>query len=196
MRKKLAAVTLTIALCGSATAAQSTYTIDTTHSSVGFRVRHLVTKVSGQFNEFDGTIVADFQNLDASSVEFVIKTASIDTGNEERDGHLRSPDFFDAETYPEITFTSTKITKKDDATYVVTGNLTIRGVTRNVVLDVDYLGEVQALGGTRAGYEISTTIDRREFGVSWNRVLDQGGVVLGDDVEVMIDLEVVRQPTE
>jgi polyisoprenoid-binding protein YceI len=196
MRKKLAAVTLAIALCGSATAAQSTYTIDTTHSSVGFRVRHLVTKVSGQFNEFDGTIVADFQNLDASSVEFVIKTASIDTGNEERDGHLRSPDFFDAETYPEITFTSTKITKKDDATYVVTGNLTIRGVTRNVVLDVDYLGEVQALGGTRAGYEISTTIDRREFGVSWNRVLDQGGVVLGDDVEVMIDLEVVRQPTE
>ena len=196
MRKTLALIFLTILLGAGTAAAQATYSIDTAHSSVGFKVRHLVARVSGSFTEFDGSITADFNNLDASSVEFVIKTASINTNNEKRDGHLRSPDFFDAEQYPEISFKSSKITKKDNDTFVVAGILTMRDVNQPVVLNVDYLGEMQAMGGTRAGYEISTTIDRQDFGVSWNRALDQGGLVLGDDVEVTINLEVVKQEAE
>jgi len=193
MRKTLTLIALWALLAAVPAAAQGTYSIDTAHSNVGFKIRHLVARVSGEFTEFDGTIVTDFRNLDASSVEFTITTASIDTDNEKRDGHLRSADFFDAENYPEITFKSSKITKKDDDTYVVAGILNIRGVAQPVILNVDYLGEMQAMGGTRAGYEVSTTINRQDFGVSWNRTLDQGGVLLGDDVEVTINLEVVKQ---
>jgi polyisoprenoid-binding protein YceI len=193
MRKTLPLIALGALLAAVPAAAQGTYSIDTAHSNVGFKIRHLVARVSGEFTEFDGTIVTDFRNLDASSVEFTITTASIDTDNEKRDGHLRSADFFDAENYPEITFKSSKITKKDDDTYVVAGILNIRGVAQPVILNVDYLGEMQAMGGTRAGYEVSTTINRQDFGVSWNRTLDQGGVVLGDEVEVTINLEVVKQ---
>ncbi len=196
MRKTLALIALVALLGAVPAAAQGTYSIDTVHSNVGFKVRHLVAKVSGSFSEFDGTITADFENLDASSVEFTIKTASIDTDNEKRDGHLRSADFFDVEKYPEITFRSSKITMKDSDTYVVAGILNMRGVANPVVLNVDFLGEMQAMGGTRAGYEISTTINRQDFGVSWNRTLDQGGVVLGDDVEVTINLEVVKEEAE
>jgi len=193
MRKTLTLIALWALLAAVPAAAQGTYSIDTAHSNVGFKIRHLVARVSGEFTEFDGTIVTDFRNLDASSVEFTITTASIDTDNEKRDGHLRSADFFDAENYPEITFKSSKITKKDDDTYVVAGILNMRGVAQPVILNVDFLGEMQAMGGTRAGYEVSTTINRQDFGVSWNRTLDQGGVLLGDDVEVTINLEVVKQ---
>lgn len=196
MRKTLSVITLVFLLGAGSAAALDTYSIDTAHSNVGFKIRHLVARVTGSFAEFDGTIKADFENLDASSVEFVIKTASIDTGNEKRDGHLRSADFFDAEKHPEITFKSSKITKKDKDSYVVTGILNMRGIAQPVILDVDYLGEMNAMGGTRAGFEISTTINRQDFEVSWNRTLDQGGVVLGDDVEVTINLEVVKQEAQ
>ena len=196
MRKTLTLIALGALLAAVPAAAQGTYSIDTAHSNVGFKIRHLVARVSGEFTEFDGTIVTDFRNLDASSVEFTITTASIDTDNEKRDGHLRSADFFDAENYPEITFKSSKITKKDDDTYVVAGILNIRGVAQPVILNVDYLGEMQAMGGIRAGYEVSTILNRQDFGVSWNRTLDQGGVLLGDDVEVTINLEVVKQEAE
>jgi len=196
MRKTLTLIALMVLIGAGSAAAQGTYSIDTAHSNVGFKIRHLVARVSGSFTEFDGTITADFQNLDASSVEFTIKAASIDTGNEKRDGHLRSADFFDVENHPEITFKSSKITKKDRDTYVVAGTLSMHGVSKPVVLNVDYLGEVEAMGGTRAGYEITTTIDRQDYGVSWNRLLDTGGLVLGDTVEVMINLEVVKQETD
>lgn len=196
MRKSMTIFSLAILLSAGAAAAQSTYSIDTAHSNVGFKIRHLVAKVSGSFNEFDGKITADFENLDNSSVEFMIKTASIDTANEKRDGHLRSPDFFDAENHPEITFKSSKITRKDKDSFEVAGILNMRGVNQPVVLNVDYLGEMQAMGGTRAGYEISTTINRQDFDVSWNKALDQGGVVLGDDVEILINLAAVKQEGE
>ena len=196
MRKTLTIFGLALLLSAGVASAQSTYSIDTAHSNVGFKNRHLVAKVSGSFNEFDGTIKTDFENLDNSSVEFVIKTASIDTANEKRDGHLRSPDFFDADNHPEITFKSSKITRKDEDTFEVAGILNMRGVNQPVVLNVEYLGEMQAMGGTRAGYEISTTINRQDFDVSWNRALDQGGVVLGDDVEVLINLAAVKQEGE
>jgi polyisoprenoid-binding protein YceI len=173
--------------------AQEIYTIDPNHSNVAFKVRHLVSKVGGEFTEFDGTITADFSNLDVSGVQFSIQAASLDTRNEDRDNHLRSADFFDVEKYPEITFTSTKVTKIDNDSYAVAGILSMHGVSKSITLTVDYLGEMTAMGGTRAGYELSTTLDRKDFGVSWNRALDTGGFILGDEVGVNINLEVVKQ---
>ena len=186
----LAALILCVGI--GAAQAQGTYSIDTIHSFVGFKVRHLVSKTSGEFTDFSGTIVADFNNLDGSSVEFTIDAASIDTRDAERDGHLRSPDFFDVEKYPEITFSSSKITMVNDTTFAVAGTLTMRGVAREITLMVDFLGEMTAMGNTRAGYELTTTINRRDYGVSWNRALDAGGFVLGNDVEINIALELIK----
>jgi polyisoprenoid-binding protein YceI len=195
--RKTSMLTVLVLLLGFGTvAAQGTYTIDTVHSNVGFKVRHLVSKTAGEFNDFDGTIVADFENLDASSVEFTIQASSIDTKNEKRDGHLRSADFFDVEKYPEITFKSSKITKIDDDSFAVEGTLTMHGVSKDIVLAVDFLGEMTAMGGTRAGYELTTTLNRKDYGVSWNRALEAGGFVLGDDVEIEINLEVIKQEAE
>ena len=175
-------------------AAAGTYTIDPVHSDVSFKVRHLVSKVSGQFTEFDGSIVADFEKLDASSVEFTITAASIDTKNEDRDKHLRSEDFFDVETYPEITFTSSKITKSGNQTFAVTGTLTMHGVSKTVTLPVTFLGEVQGPGGGYvAGFEIETTIDRKDYGIIWNRALDAGGMILGDEIQITINLETKKE---
>jgi polyisoprenoid-binding protein YceI len=193
MRKAFTFATLILALGLGTAVAQGVYTVDAVHSSVGFKVRHLVSRVAGSFTDFEGAITADFANLDASSVELVIKADSIDTNNEKRDGHLRSSDFFDTEKYPEITFKSTKITRVDDQSFAVAGTLTMHGVSKEITLVVHYLGEMAAMGGVRAGYELSTTINRRDFGVSWNRALDAGGWVLGDDVEINISLEVVKQ---
>jgi len=196
MRKTAILTALVLVLSFGTVAAQGTYDIDTVHSNIGFKVRHLVSKVSGEFTEFDGTIVADFGNLDASSVEFTIQASSIDTRNEKRDGHLRSVDFFDVEKYPEITFKSSKITKIDDDRYAVAGVLTMHGVSKEITLTVDFLGEMTAMGGTRAGYELTTTLNRKDFDISWNRALDAGGFVLGDDVEISINLELIKQEAE
>jgi len=196
MKKTAALTTLAMVLGCSAVSAQNVYTIDPVHSNVNFKVRHLISKTGGEFNSFSGTITADFQNLDASSVDFVIDSTSIDTRNEKRDTHLRSPDFFDVEAYPEITFKSSKITKIQGTTYAVTGTLTMHGVSKDITLAVEYLGEMEAMGGTRAGYQLSTTLNRKDFGIVWNSALDNGGLVLGDDVEVEINLEVVKQKEE
>jgi len=177
---------------GVGTSADS-YTIDPVHSRVSFKIRHLVARTGGEFTSFSGTITQDFNDLDRSSVELHIEAKSIDTRDKDRDDHLRSAEFFDVEKYPEITFISTKITKVDNGTYAVAGNLTMHGVSRQVTLTVDYLGEAEdPWGGTRAGYELSTTVDRKDYGISWNKVLDNGGLILGDDVEISIDLEVVK----
>jgi len=188
--KRATIVLSLILLTATGIAHADTYTIDQAHSNVFFKVRHLVSKTSGQFTDFDGTIVANFMNLDASSVEFTIKAASIDTENEDRDKHLRSEDFFDTETYPEITFVSTKITKSDENTFAVTGTLTMHGVSKNVTLPVVFLGEAASpWGGKVAGWEISTTLDRKNYGIVWNKALDAGGMILGDEVEITINLE-------
>ena len=186
---------LVAALLGSAvTAGAGTYTIDQAHSDVSFKVRHLVSKTSGQFTEFSGTIVADFSNLDASSVVFTIVAASIDTQNEDRDKHLRSEDFFDVATYPEITFTSSKITKSGDNTFAVTGTLSMHGVSKTVTLPVTFLGEgPNPWGGTVAGFELETTIDRKDYGIVWNKALDAGGMILGDEVTISINLETKKE---
>ena len=181
-----------LALAGPASAADS-WAIDKAHSDVTFTVRHLISKVTGRFGSFDATITTDFENMDGSSVKFTIDASSIDTANGDRDKHLRSADFFDVEKFPEITFQSSKITKIDGDSYAVVGSLTMHGVSKEITLTVDFLGEMTAMGGTRAGYELTTTLNRKDFEVSWNRALDAGGFVLGDDVEINIDLEVIKQ---
>jgi len=167
--------------------------IDATHSELTFRIRHLVSRVRGQFNTWSGTIVADPTNLATGSVSVDIQTASIDTNNERRDTHLRSADFFDAENHPAITFRSTRVVAQGRE-IAVHGNLTIRGVTRPVVLEGQMLEVGGAAGRRRIGFEAETTINRMDYGVAWNRAAEGGGVVLGDEVTISIAIEAVEQP--
>ena len=192
-----------------AQAAPETYEIDQSHSYVGFRIRHLVGKVSGQFNKFAGTVVYDVADPAASSVEVTIDPASIDTNDAKRDGHLRSPDFFDVATYPEMRFKSRAV-KIDGAKLSVEGDLTMHGVTKQVTLSGEVGGIVQGPDGAkRAGFTVATTINREDFGVQWNKTFDQahppkasttksyeGGTLLGDDVEVEIAIEAVLKTEE
>jgi polyisoprenoid-binding protein YceI len=174
--------------------AADTYNVDKSHSEVVFQVRHLVNKVSGRFREFSGTIHADPAKPELSSVEFTIKTASIDTANEARDKDLRSPNFFDVEKLPEITFKSSKIGATGKDHYNVSGTLTLHGVSKEMVLPVTFLGFIKdPWGNERAGFETAITLNRKDFGIVWNKVLDNGGTLLGDEVNVSINLETVKQ---
>lgn len=170
-----------------------TYAVDKTHSDVSFQVRHLVTKVRGRFADFDAEIRVVPANPQDSSVRFTIRAASIDTDLPDRDQHLRSADFFDAEKYPEITFVSSRIQPIGEDRYGVTGLLTLHGVTRELTLPVTFLGfAVDPWGNDKAGFETEVVLNRKDFGMIWNAALDNGGVVLGDKVTVSIALEVVR----
>jgi polyisoprenoid-binding protein YceI len=174
--------------------AASTYTVDPAHSEVSFQIRHLVTKVRGTFAKFDGTIVKDDADASASSVEFAIETGSIDTGIADRDNHLRSPDFFDAAKHPSITFKSTKVEKVSDTEYRVTGPLSIHGVSKVVTLPVTFDGEVKdPWGNVKGGFSTSTRLNRKDFGITWNKALDTGALLLGEDVDVTINLEVQKK---
>ncbi|HEX2206831.1 MAG TPA: YceI family protein [Longimicrobium sp.] len=164
-----------------------------THSELTFRIRHLVSRVNGTFNTWSGTIVADPANLGGGSVSVDIQTASIDTNNERRDTHLRSADFFDAENHPAITFRSTRVVARGNELQVH-GNLTIRGVTRPVVLEGRMLEVGGAPGRRRIGFEAETRINRMDYGVSWNRAAEGGGAVLGDEVTISIAIAAVEQP--
>jgi polyisoprenoid-binding protein YceI len=169
--------------------------IDRTHSELTFRIRHMVSRVNGAFNDWSGTVHADPANLAGGRVEVDIRTASIDTRNERRDNHLRSDDFFDAENHPAITFRSTRV-EADGGDLRVHGNLTIRGVTRPVVLEGRLLEVAGTPGRRRIGFEAETTINRMDYGVSWNRAAEIGGVVLGDDVRISIAISAVERPAE
>lgn len=171
-----------------------TFAIDAGHSEVGFQVRHLVSQTRGRFNEFAGTVNLDPKNLASSSVDFTIKAASIDTNVDDRDKHLRGADFFDVEKYPEITFKSKSIKKASEDTYNVMGTLTMHGVSKDITLPVTYLGQAKdPWGNTRAGFEAITTLNRKDFGIVWNKALDTGGAMLGDDVKININLETVKK---
>ncbi len=172
-----------------------TFTVDPAHSEVSFQIRHLVSQVRGRFNDFSGTIQLDTKNLAASSVDFHIKATSIDTNVADRDKHLRSADFFDVEKFPEISFKSESIAAAGKDKYNVTGTLTMHGVSKKVTLPVTYLGAIKDPfgGGSRAGFELETTLDRKDYGIIWNKALDSGSVMLGDDVKVAINLETVRK---
>ena len=174
--------------------AAEVHTIDKGHSEVSFQVRHLVTQVRGNFNDYEGTINLDPANLEKSNVDFKIKAASIDTNNADRDKHLRGEDFFFVEKYPEITFKSKSIKKADKDTYNVTGTLTMRGVAKEVTLPVTFLGAVKdPWGNEKAGFSTQLTLNRKDYGINWNAALDNGGVVLSDDVKVDINLETQKK---
>jgi polyisoprenoid-binding protein YceI len=188
-----------MSFASAATAAPLTFDIDKAHSQVGFSVRHFFSKVPGQFKEFSGTIVMDPDAPAASSVEVTIQAASISTDNDARDKHLRSPDFFAADSFPTLTFKSTKVTPSGKAKVQVTGDLTMRGVTKSVVLDVDFLGmgEVGVGGqswGTKAGFDATTRVNRHDFGINWNKTLDAGGVMISEDVAISLHIEASQRP--
>lgn len=176
-----------------AAADPAVYKVDPDHSGVSFSIRHFVSNVRGRFKEFDGVIKYDKANPAASSVSFTVQAKSIDTDNGDRDNHLRSPDFFDAEKYPTLTFSSTSVKAVDADTLEVTGDLTIRGVTKKVTVPVEVLGSVKTPRGEKAGFETAFKVDRKEYGITWNRALDTGGAILGDDVKIEISIESDRQ---
>jgi polyisoprenoid-binding protein YceI len=175
-------------------AAMETYKIDAVHSSVGFAVRHFTSKVPGRFNRFEGTITLDPKDLSKGSVNVTIDAASIDTANEDRDKHLKSPDFFDVEKHPKMTFQSTRVKPMGPSKAQVEGNLTLRGVTKPVTLDVEILGFGPGFGGGFVGgFEARARINRQDFGVSWNRAIEGAGLVLSNDVDIVINVEAGRQ---
>ena len=193
MRRMILAGVLGLLVAGSTLAADA-LKIDRAHSHVNFEIRHLVSSVTGSFKDFGGTIQFDKAAPAQSSVDFSIKTASIDTGAEGRDKHLQSPDFFDAETNPEITFKSKKIAKKSGDTYDVTGDFTMHGVTKEITIPVSYLGSVKGQRGETFGFKTNFTVNRKDYGVAWNRELEAGTWLLGDDVEVRFSLEAAVPP--
>ena len=176
-------------------ASPAVWAIDPAHSEVGFAVKHLmVATVKGAFRTFSGKLVLNEQNLSASSIEAEIDVASIDTRQEQRDAHLRSADFFDAENFPTITFRSTKIEQLRHSHFRAVGELTIRGVTREVVLDVEETGRAtDPWGAERIGYSAVTRIKREDFGLTWNQALEAGGVLVGSEVKITLEIQVVKQ---
>ena len=190
--KKLLAAALAVAPA-LALAAPTSWSVDPVHSQVGFSVKHLViSNVRGEFSKYEGKVALDDTDLTRSSVEATIDASSIDTRVTDRDNHLRSPDFFDVAKYPSITFRSTKVAKAGKDQLQITGNLTLHGVTRPVVLDVALSSEVKGMGGeTRRGFSASTKINRKDFGLTWNKLLEAGPAV-GDEVAITLDLETVK----
>jgi polyisoprenoid-binding protein YceI len=175
-------------------ASAAAYKIDPAHSQIHFTVVHLmVFKVKGEFTDYAGEIIADSSGKSLQSASARIQVASIDTRVEKRDKHLRSADFFDAANHPEMSFESTSIEGSGD-NITVRGNLTIRGKTREVVLTGKYLGEaIDASGNQRSGFEAAGKINRHDFGLSWNKALETGGFVVGDDVELGLEIEAIKQ---
>ncbi len=169
-----------------------TFQIDAAHSEVTFRVRHLLTRVRGRFAAFEGTIAFDAASPVASSVRLTIQAASIDTNQADRDTHLRSADFFAADQFPTLTFESTGIRAAGDGNYEVAGTLTIRGVSKPVVLPVTHLGSAKdPWGNEKLAFEAETTINRKDFGLNWNAALEAGGFLVGDEVTISASVQAV-----
>lgn len=196
MKKNLLSLALAAAL-GAATlpAVAETWTVDTAHSSVGFAVRHMmVSNVKGSFDKFTASVDGDPADPASARISAKIEVGSINTREPKRDDHLRSGDFFDAGKFPEMTFASTKVEKVSANKAKVTGNLSLRGVTKPVVLDVEYTAPVKnPWGKTVVGATATGKVNRQDFGVSWSKSLDGGGVVVGDEVTIQLDLELIRQ---
>ena len=169
------------------------YTLDVSHSRLGFVARHaMVTKVRGAFGDFSGTAHVDTANPAASNVSLSIKTASVSTGSPDRDGHLVSADFFDAETYPEITFVSTGVARDGDD-WTITGDLTIKDVTKAVTIEFEQTGSaVDPFGNTRVGFEGALTLNRKDWGLTWNAALETGGVLVSEKIKLEFDVSAIR----
>jgi polyisoprenoid-binding protein YceI len=170
------------------------YTIDPSHTRIGFVARHaMVTKVRGSFNEFEGTAVVNGADLAASSVRLTIQAASIDTRNEQRDGHLRSNDFLAMDDHPEITFVSTAVALTDATTLEITGDLTIKGVTNSITVPFEFEGAAtDPFGNERIGFEGSVTISRKDYGVTWNAALETGGVLVSEKIALEFEVSAIK----
>lgn len=170
--------------------ATRTYTIDKAHSEAAFQVRHLLTKVRGRFTDFEGRIAFDEAEPERSTVQFTVQAASIDTNTPDRDAHLRSADFFDVEQYPTLTFVSTGITPRGNGVFDVAGDLTMRGVTRAIVLPITYLGTMtDPWGNQKLAFEGEVTLNRKDYGLNWNAALETGGFLVGDEVKVSLSVQ-------
>jgi polyisoprenoid-binding protein YceI len=194
MRKSF--LTIVALLVASLGFTQSTeWRIDKAHTNVTFEITHLmIATVTGKFERFSGTIKSDTEDFTDLSVDFQIETASVNTNNERRDGHLRSDDFFDSEVNPYITFKSTKIEKTDGNRYKLTGDLTMNNVTHEVTFDVRHTGTIQdPWGGTRAGFRATSEIDRNNYNLTYNTALEGGGVLIGNNVDLRVNLELIKQ---
>lgn len=168
------------------------WNIDRSHSELTFSIRHLVSRVRGQFNRWNGTITGDLDNWEGAGVLVTIDGASIDTNNENRDADLRGPEFFDVANHPNVTFRSTRIERNGERVRL-TGDLTIRGITRPIVLEGSFNGTTRdQRGRTRAGFEVSGTINRKDYGIVWNRAVEAGGLVLADEVRIEVAVAAVR----
>jgi polyisoprenoid-binding protein YceI len=174
--------------------AAGVWDLDASHSHAEFVVRHVMSKVRGRFRDFSGTITFG-DSPETSHAEAVIEAGSVDTHHEDRDAHLRSPDFFDVDQYPTITFRSKRVELDDGNEFRLVGDLTIRGVTREVSLDAEYHGvsEADSVFGQRTGFSARTEVDREDFGLRWNKALDTGGFVLGNKVRLELEIEAVRR---
>lgn len=172
-----------------------TYQIDVAHSEATFTVRHLITKVRGRFSDFAGTIAFDPANPANSTVSFTIQAASIDTNQKDRDTHLRSADFFETETYPTMTFTSTSISAHGGDAYHVTGRFTVRDVSREITIPVTFLGTAKdPWGNERIAFEGEYALNRKDYGLTWNAALETGGFLVGDEVKITLSVQAVPAP--
>jgi polyisoprenoid-binding protein YceI len=171
------------------------WAIDPAHSEISFKVKHLmITNVKGVFKEFSGSAIATGNDFITSEIDFSVNTASVDTGSADRDGHLKSADFFEVEKYPVMTFKGTSLKKSDDSNYVLNGDLTIKGVTKPVKLNVEFSGTMKdPWGNQKAGYSVSGKINRKDWGLNWNAALEAGGVLVSDEVTINADVQLVKQ---
>ena len=177
---------------------RSKWNIDSTHSGINFSIRHMVvSKVRGRFAKYSGAVELDEDDLTRSTVKATIDASSVDTGTQQRDDHLRSADFFDVEKFPELRFESQRIEKLSQERYRLVGDLTIRGVTRGIALDVEYGGRAKdPWGNERIGFVARGELDRKAFGLGWNQVLEAGGVLVGDRVEIELEVQAVKAAAE
>ncbi|MCA0387073.1 MAG: YceI family protein [Bacteroidetes bacterium] len=174
--------------------AKSTWSIDPTHSEIGFKVKHMMfTNVSGKFNSFEATIQNEDDKFETSNISFSADVNSISTNNTDRDNHLRSADFFDVEKFAKLSFVSTGIVKVDENNFKVSGDFTIKDVTKNITLDAEYSGLMKdPWGNTKAGFALEGKINRKDFGLTWNAALETGGVLVGEDVRLLIEVQLVK----
>ncbi len=175
----------------------TTWKIDPVHSEITFKVKHMViATVTGRFRQFEGTILSEKPDFTGAGIQFEADVNSISTNNEQRDGHLKSPDFFDAASYPKLTFASTSFVRNNDGKYKLTGEMTMRGVRREVTLDVVYGGTVRGFDGDIAAFEITGKLNRQDFGLRWNALTETGGVVVSDEVKLDIVVELKKAAVE
>lgn len=178
--------------------AKTTWVIDPSHSEIAFKVKHLmISNVKGSFGEFSGQIITDADDFTTSDISFKLNPASISTGAPDRDAHLKSPDFFDVENYAEITFTSGKLVKTSDDEFALSGILTIKGVSQPVQLEVEFGGLMtDPWGNVKAGFTLNGKINRRDFGLTWNAALETGGVLVGDEVRLTLEVQLLKQKVQ